>query len=203
MCNLLSLMHCFLNHCVRQPERICYIIAISPSSFTSLIRPSHTTFVDKDENPTLAFLTIFPSVPHFSGSVRALWCAYLCICLPPCCAQRSHQLDPVTDVCAVVGIWKGVQQQLMNAVRIPAALIHQRDEDVSHASRACQDQPWCRIANAFVHPLQRGTRCSDSQANSQTSSFPRHNFSNKHKQSIILISASRIPSSRLWLCLCK
>ncbi|KAA8595775.1 hypothetical protein FQN60_011066 [Etheostoma spectabile] len=59
-------------------------------------------------------------------------------------------LDPVTNVCAVVGIWKGVQQQFMNTVHIPAASIHQRDEDVSHASRACQDQPWCRIANAFI-----------------------------------------------------
>lgn len=95
--------------------------------------------------------------------------------LPPCCAQHSHQLDPVTDVCAVVGIWKGVQQQLMNTVCIPGAPIHQRDKDVSHASWSCQDEPWCRIANAFVHPLQRGTACSDLQANSQTSSFSRNN----------------------------
>lgn len=62
---------------------------------------------------------------------------FVCVCLPPCCAHHSHQLDPVTDVCAVVGIWKGVQQQLMNAVCIPAAPIHQRDKDVSHSSGAC------------------------------------------------------------------
>lgn len=83
------------------------------------------------------------------------------MCLPPRCAHRSYQLDPVTDVCAVVGIWKGVQQQLMNTVRIPAAPIHQCDKDVSHTSRACQDQPWCRIGNAFIHSLQEGTQCSD------------------------------------------
>lgn len=138
-------------------------IGISPSSLISLIRSSHTNVEDKDENPTLASLTISPSVPHFSGNVQALWSTYLCMWQPPCCAQRSHQLDPVTDVCAVVGIWKGVQQQLVNAVRIPAAPIHQCDKDVSHASRACQDEPWCRIANAFVHPLWRETPCSDLQ----------------------------------------
>lgn len=137
------------------------LFAIFPSSFLFLIRSSHINFKDKDKNPTLAALPIFPSVPHFSGNVRVLWCAYLCMCLPPCCAHRSHQLDPVTDVCAVVGIWKGVQQQLMNTVHIPAAPIHQRDEDVSHASWACQNQPWCRIANAFIHPLQKETQCSD------------------------------------------
>lgn len=154
-------------HCVYQLEEICYGIGTFPSSFMSLIRSSHTNFDNKDENPTLASLT---SVPHFPGNVQILWSAYLCMWLPPCCAQHSHQLDPVTDVCAVVGIWKGVQQQLMNTVRIPAAPIHQRDKDVSHASWAGKDEPWCRIANAFAHPLQRGTPCSDLQADTQTSS---------------------------------
>lgn len=55
----------------------------------------------------------------------------------------------------MVGIGEGVQQQLMNAVRVPAAPIHQRDEDVGHASRAGQDEPRCRIGNAFVHLLRR------------------------------------------------
>lgn len=150
-------------HC--QLEKVCCII--SPSSLISLIRSSHTNVEDKDENPTLASLTISPSVPHFSGNVQALWSAYLCMWQHPCCAQRSHQLDPVTDVCAVVGIWKGVQQQLVNAVHIPTAPIHQCDKDVSHASRACQDEPWCRIANAFVHPLRRETPCSDSRGNTR------------------------------------
>lgn len=56
-------------HCVYQLEKTCYIIGIFPSSFTFLIGSSHTNFEDKDENPTLASLTIFPTVPHFSGNI--------------------------------------------------------------------------------------------------------------------------------------
>lgn len=79
------------------------------------------------------------------------------MCLPPHCAHGSHQLDPVTDVCAVVGIWEGVLQELMDTVCVPAAPIHQCDKDVSHTSRPCQDQPWCRIPNALIHSLQYKT----------------------------------------------
>lgn len=181
--NLLKSNFC---HCVCQLEKICYVIGIFPSSFMSLIRSSNTIFDDKDENPSLASLTVFPSVPHFPGNVQILWSAYLCMWLPPCCAQHSHQLDPVTDVCAVVGIWKGVQQQLMNTVCIPAAPIHQRDKDVSHASWAGKDETWCRIANAFVHPLQRGAPCSDLQADT-TSSFSQNNMA------FLLIRVSSFP----------
>lgn len=102
----------------------------------------------------------------------------------PRCAHRSYQLDPVTDVCAVVGIWKGVQQQLMNTVRIPAAPIHQCDKDVSHTSRACQDQPWCRIANAFIHSLQEGTQCSDEFSIDMIFFLKDDNFPTKHQQEL-------------------
>lgn len=71
------------------------------------------------------------------------------------CTVVSHQLDPVTPVGAVVGVGEGVQQQLMNAVRVPAASVHQRDKDVGHAPRAGQDEPWCGIGDALVHPLKR------------------------------------------------
>lgn len=88
-----------------------------------------------------------------SASVAAAEAAARPACM--LCTAISHQLDPVTPVCAVVCIGEGVQQQLVNAVRVPAASIHQRDEDVGHASRAGQDEPRCRIGDAFVHPLRR------------------------------------------------
>lgn len=53
----------------------------------------------------------------------------------------------------------------MNTVCIPGTPIHQHDKDVSHAPGACQDQPWCWIANAFIHPLQTRTQCSDMMIN--------------------------------------
>lgn len=93
------------------------------------------------------------SVPVICTSALVAAAAAATSCM--LCTAISHQLDPVTPVCAVVGIGEGVQQQLMNAVRVPAAPIHQRDEDVGHASRAGQDEPRCRIGNAFVHPLRR------------------------------------------------
>lgn len=53
-------------------EKICYEIVVLPSLLVFLIRSSHTNFDDNDENPTLASLTIFPSVPYFSANVQVL-----------------------------------------------------------------------------------------------------------------------------------
>lgn len=75
------------------------IISFFPSSsFISLIRSSHTHFQDKDENPTLASLTLFPSVPHFSGNVNVM-----CICA---CLHAVHiALTSLTQLLMSVLWW--------------------------------------------------------------------------------------------------
>lgn len=96
-------------YCVWQLQNEWYITGIFLSSFISLIRSSHTNVDDKDENPTLASLKSFPASPIFLATFTSCD-LHICVCGCLHAVHSTHQLDPVTDVCAVVGIWKGVQQ---------------------------------------------------------------------------------------------
>lgn len=119
-------------HCVCQLEKVCYIIAIFPSSFISLIRSSHTNVDDKDENPTLASLKSFPVCPIFLASLVICISAYvaasmLCTALSPawpsywclCCgghlercpaAAHEHCLYPRSPYSSA---WQGCQPRLL------------------------------------------------------------------------------------------
>lgn len=114
----------------------CYVTCCSPSSFILLIRPSHTNFDDKDENPTLASLTIFPQCAPFFWQRSSLvicisvyvpasmlctalspaWPSYWCLCCGghlERCPAAAHEHCPYPSS-PYSSAWRGCQPRLLS-----------------------------------------------------------------------------------------
>lgn len=166
--------------------------ACSPSSFILLIRPSHTNFDDKDENPTLASLTIFPQCAPFFWQRSSL---VICISVYVPASMLCTALSPAWPSywCLCCG---------GHLERCPAAA-HERcpypSSPYSSAWRGCQPRlpslpGWAMVSNC---------QCLCTSSAEGDTVFRRaaklvHVFIFNKWQTVTLTRVSRLPKSRLW-----
>lgn len=148
-------------------------------------RSSHTNFEDRDENPTLAFLTIFPTVPHFPGNIQVSWCAYLCMCW----LHAVHiALTSLTQLLMSVLWWAFGKVSSSSSWTLS---VSQEPRFISVTRMSATPPEPARISHGVELPMPLHILCRKGHSVQMWTNWHTHSlntFPTKHHQKIILIN---------------